>query len=74
MRNIELILLKQLIIKSRYRTPGPLEEDINTMHRYRDALVVEQEGPFERTAYGAYVLFPWNQEEAYENHPFYKKY
>ncbi|KAA1804557.1 hypothetical protein FXB61_004768 [Bacillus cereus] len=58
--------------KSRYRTPGPLEEDINTMHRYRDALVVEQEGPFERTAYGAYVLFPWNQEEAYENHPFYK--
>ena len=23
----------------------------------RDALVVEQEGPFERTAYGAYVLF-----------------
>lgn len=49
-----------------------MEEDINTMHRYRDALVVEQEGPFERTAYGAYVLFPWNQEEAYENHPFYK--
>ena len=49
-----------------------MEEDINTMHRYRDALVVEQDGPFERTAYGAYVLFPWNQEEAYENHPFYK--
>lgn len=49
-----------------------MEEDINTMHRYRDALVVEQEGPFERTAYGAYVLFPWNQEEAYEKHPFYK--
>ncbi|WP_141538781.1 restriction endonuclease-like protein [Bacillus wiedmannii] len=58
--------------KRKYGTPGPMEEDINTMHRYRDALVVEQEGPFERTAYGAYVLFPWNQEEAYENHPFYK--
>ncbi|WP_141541186.1 restriction endonuclease-like protein [Bacillus thuringiensis] len=58
--------------KRKYGTPGPMEEDINTMHRYRDALVVEQEGPCERTAYGAYVLFPWNQEEAYENHPFYK--
>ncbi|MED3124756.1 restriction endonuclease-like protein [Bacillus wiedmannii] len=58
--------------KRKYGAPGPMEEDINTMHRYRDALVVEQEGPFERTAYGAYVLFPWNQEEAYENHPFYK--
>ncbi|MDA1846755.1 DUF2357 domain-containing protein [Bacillus cereus] len=58
--------------KRKYGAPGPMEEDINTMHRYRDALVVEQEGPFERTAYGAYVLFPWNQEEEYENHPFYK--
>ncbi|EJQ92060.1 TPA: DUF2357 domain-containing protein [Bacillus anthracis] len=58
--------------KKKYGTPGPMEEDINTMHRYRDALVVEQDGPFERTAYGAYVLFPWNQEGAYENHPFYK--
>ncbi|MGE6402986.1 DUF2357 domain-containing protein [Bacillus cereus] len=58
--------------KRKYGAPGPMEEDINTMHRYRDALVVEQKGPFERTAYGAYVLFPWNQEEAYENHPFYK--
>jgi len=58
--------------KRQYETPGPMEEDINTMHRYRDALVVDQGGPFERTAYGAYVLFPWNQEEEYEHHPFYK--
>ncbi|WP_113745328.1 restriction endonuclease-like protein [Bacillus cereus] len=58
--------------KRQYGTPGPMEEDINTMHRYRDALVVDQGGPFERTAYGAYVLFPWNQEEEYEYHPFYK--
>lgn len=56
----------------KYKTAGPMEEDINTMHRYRDALVVEQDGPFERTAYGAYVLFPSNQEEEYEHHPFYK--
>ncbi|WP_078414717.1 restriction endonuclease-like protein [Priestia abyssalis] len=58
--------------EKQYKTPGPMEEDINTMHRYRDALVVEQDGPFERSAYGAYVLFPWNQEEEYEHHPFYK--
>ncbi|GGE54748.1 restriction endonuclease-like protein [Priestia taiwanensis] len=57
--------------KREYGSPGPMEEDINTMHRYRDALVADNNGPFERTAYGAYVLFPWNQEEVYETHPFY---
>jgi len=55
-----------------YRNPGPMEEDINTMHRYRDSLVVQQNGPFERTAFGAYVLFPWKNEEEYEEHHFYK--
>lgn len=58
--------------RERYGGPGPLEEDINTMHRYRDALVVSQEGPYERTAFGAYVLFPWFEEDRYENHHFYK--
>lgn len=52
--------------------PGPMEEDINTMHRYRDALVVKNGGPYERDAFGAYVLFPWDDEDNYENHPFYK--
>ncbi|RLQ93622.1 restriction endonuclease-like protein [Falsibacillus albus] len=53
---------------------GPMEEDINTMHRYRDALVQKHHdrGHFERYAFGAYVLFPWNEEEAYREHPFYK--
>ena len=46
--------------KTRYKTPGPLEEDINTMHRYRDSLVIMNDGPYERTAFGAYVLFPWS--------------
>lgn len=55
-----------------YEEPGPLEEDINTMHRYRDALVVQQEGPYERHAFGAYVLFPWNDEFGYQSHHFYK--
>lgn len=52
--------------------PGPMEEDINTMHRYRDALVVRNGEPYERHAFGAYVLFPWHDEDNYENHPFYK--
>jgi hypothetical protein len=55
-----------------YHNPGPMEDDINTMHRYRDSLVVQQNGPFERTAFGAYVLFPWKNEEEYEHHHFYK--
>lgn len=55
-----------------YVSPGPLEEDVNTMHRYRDALVVEQNGPYERMAFGAYVLFPGFNEDRYENHHFYK--
>lgn len=55
-----------------YGSPGPLEEDINTMHRYRDSIVAEHQGPYERTAFGAYVLFPWNEEALYEEHHFYK--
>ncbi|MBO8157853.1 MAG: DUF2357 domain-containing protein [Bacillaceae bacterium] len=55
------------------KCPGPLEEDINTMHRYRDAWVVKSNGPYERHAFGAYVLFPWHDEDSYkEEHPFYK--
>ncbi len=52
--------------------PGPMEEDINTMHRYRDSIVVNEQGPFERKAFGAYVLFPWDNEEIYQEHKLYK--
>jgi len=58
----------------KYRLPGPEEEDINTMHRYRDAIVY-QDGPqqeYERSMYGAYVLFPYSDEETYKEHRFYK--
>jgi uncharacterized protein len=57
---------------NKYKSPGPLEEDINTMHRYRDSIVAEHQGPYERTAFGAYVLFPWNEENLYEKHHFYE--
>ena len=52
--------------------PGPKEEDINTMHRYRDAIVSEAEVRFERGMVGAYILFPYSNEEEYEEHRFYK--
>jgi len=44
--------------KRLYKQAGPMEDDINTMHRYRDAIVAENNGPYERTSFGAYVLFP----------------
>ncbi len=53
--------------------PGPKVDDINIMHRYRDAIVSGKgEHPYERTMFGAYVLFPYNNEEDYKNHRFYK--
>ncbi|MED1603288.1 restriction endonuclease-like protein [Alkalihalophilus marmarensis] len=56
----------------RYLQPGPLEEDINTMHRYRDSIVSRTNEAYERTAFGAYVLFPFKGEESYVEHHFYK--
>lgn len=54
-------------------TPGPETSDINTMHRYRDAIVYQNgASPFERTMFGAYVLFPYNNEEEYRSHRFYQ--
>ncbi len=54
-------------------TPGPQTDDINTMHRYRDAIVYRNDAsPYERTMFGAYVLFPYQNEEEYKNHRFYK--
>lgn len=52
--------------------PSPQQEDINTMHRYRDAIVVANNGAYERTAFGAYVLFPWKDSQGFKQHPLYK--
>ena len=55
------------------KTPGPEVEDINTMHRYRDAIVYHHGiSPFERTMFGAYVLFPYANEEEYRHHRFFE--
>ena len=57
--------------------PGPKVSDINTMHRYRDSIVYESDTPsrfmFEKTMFGAYVLFPYDDPDGeYKNHRFYK--
>jgi len=57
--------------------PGPKVSDINTMHRYRDSIVYENDTPsrfmFEKTMFGAYVLFPYDDPDGeYKNHRFYK--
>ncbi|MEJ6949390.1 DUF2357 domain-containing protein [Natronospora cellulosivora (SeqCode)] len=52
--------------------PGPEEDTINTMHRYRDAIVYSNESIYEHRMVGAYVLFPYTDEEKYREHDFYK--
>lgn len=55
--------------------PGPKVEDINAMHRYRDSIVYENKSSrfaFEKTMFGAYILFPYDQEELYQEHRFYQ--
>lgn len=53
--------------------PGPEVSDINTMHRYRDAIVYQSgASPFERILFGAYVLFPYGNEAQYRSHRFFR--
>ena len=59
-----------------YGGVGPTIDDINTMHRYRDAIVIPhplKPGEFQRgIVQGAAVLFPFRDESAYQNHRFFK--
>lgn len=58
--------LKETPYHNAYRKPGPQEDDINTMHRYRDALVYRQEdGEYKRGTFGAVILFPYGDEGKY---------
>ena len=49
--------------------PGPKVDDINAMHRYRDAIVYESKASsrflFEKKMFGAYVLFPYHDSDDY---------
>lgn len=59
-----------------YGGVGPTTEDINTMHRYRDAIAIPH--PLKPNSYlkgvvlGAVTLFPLPDEENYKAHKFYK--
>lgn len=59
-----------------YGGPGPTTEDVNTMHRYRDAIAIPH--PMKPSEYkqgvvsGAVVLFPYPNEALYRSHKFYK--
>jgi predicted component of viral defense system (DUF524 family) len=57
-----------------FKTPGPELDTINAMHRYRDAIVCGNgmDKPYERRMYGAYVLFPYDNETEYVNHQFFE--
>jgi len=59
-----------------YGGPGPTTDDVNTMHRYRDAIALPhplKAGAWEKGAViGAVTLFPYPDEETYRSHKFYK--
>lgn len=59
----------------KYGKPGPMEEDINTMHRYRDAIAIPHPITMEYrrgVVIGAAVLFPHPSETEYSGHHFHK--
>lgn len=62
--------------RERFGGPGPTTDDINTMHRYRDAIVLPQVlggGGYELgVVKDAVVLFPFHDEDTYKNNRFYK--
>lgn len=62
------------VYRRQYGGVGPKEEDINTMHRYRDAIVYsnKEEASYKNCIFGAFVLFPYKNEEEYRKHDFYK--
>lgn len=49
---------------------GPLVEDINAMHRYRDAIVGASGSAYARKVTEAIVLFPGTNEKEYVGHQF----
>ncbi|MBU3136411.1 hypothetical protein KPL39_09025 [Clostridium gasigenes] len=53
---------------------APLEDDINVMHRYRDAIVYKLSNKiqFKYDTFGAYVMFPYGDEEKFKDHNLYK--
>lgn len=55
-------------------TVGPMEEDMNVMHRYRDAIVskISDDFKYKYETFGAYLMFPYGNEDQFRHHRFYK--
>jgi predicted component of viral defense system (DUF524 family) len=59
--------------QNRFGGVGPMTDDISTMHRYRDALVIRAPATgFSRVVRGAVVLFPFADETTYRKHKFFE--
>jgi hypothetical protein len=58
---------------ARYKSPGPPEDALNAMHRYRDAILDELDGVTRRTVVQAAALFPLRPDStAYEAAPLWR--
>ena len=60
--------------KKMYGSIGPKVDDINTMHRYRDSIVYKNKDNenYKNCVFGAFVLFPYDDEEIFKSNKFYK--
>ncbi|MBT2273228.1 DUF2357 domain-containing protein [Rhodococcus qingshengii] len=74
-----------LIIDAKYRIgadseyqlqfgmPGPLAEDINVIHRYRDAIVFNKP-PYRQFSHGGLIAFPGRESPRFRNHRFFRSW
>lgn len=74
-----------LIIDAKYRIgsdsdyqlkfgmPGPLAEDINVIHRYRDAIVFNKP-PYQKISHGGLIAFPGRESPRFRNHRFFRSW
>lgn len=56
-----------------FNTEGPLPEDINVVHRYRDAIVSSMP-PHRRLSNAGIIAFPGSNENRYRAHHFYRSW
>jgi hypothetical protein len=57
----------------RYGLEGPLADDINVIHRYRDAIVATLP-PHRRLSHAGLIAFPGRESSRYLNHQFYRSW
>lgn len=57
----------------RYGQEGPLADDINVIHRYRDAIVATLP-PHRRLSHAGLIAFPGKESTRYLNHQFYRSW